>query len=101
MEKMNLEIGCWGLKKDDFVLCSSVKNIILDFSINNNINLNILNFLNEQYKLINKPLYVNVHSALWNLNNKFEVFGLKFKLIEEFCIKHKHCGVYLRIVGGE
>lgn len=98
MENISLEIGCFGLKKEDFIFCPSAKNIILDLSTNNDVNLKILDFLNEKYKLINKPLYVNVHSAVWNLNNKFEIFGLKFKLIEEFCIKHKHCGVYLKVV---
>lgn len=101
--KLFLVLGCWGKQNNNFVLCSSTQNIILDLTKNNVRNSNIINYLDHTLRLFDKPLYANVHTAIWNINEKFSeadspVFEENlFKNIEKFCIEHVHCGLFLRL----
>ena len=101
--KMELILGCWGRENNNFSFCSSTSNVILDLTKNTERNRNIAEFLDKMYGLFDKPLYTNIHTAVWNIQDKFsfksnvvfpEVF---FKQIEEFCVVHKRCGLYLKI----
>lgn len=101
--RVELILGCWGREKDNFSSCSGTKNVILDITKNTEKNVLIAEFLDKVYGLFDKPLYSNVHTALWSLQDKFSEIGKPifpvnlFKQIEEFCILHKKCGVYLRL----
>lgn len=96
-------IGCWGREEDGFVSCNGVSNEILDLSKGSGRNTKISNYLDEIYKLFDKPLYNNVHTAIWNIQEKFSEKGNPvfkeglFKKIEEFCLSHHKCGLYLRL----
>jgi hypothetical protein len=101
--RLILNLGCWGREDLGFTSCSAVVNPILDLTLNSKRNTDIADYLDKVYGLFDKPLYNNVHTALWNIQDKFSskgdlVFNEKvFKLIEAFCIEHKKCGVYLKL----
>ena len=101
--KIILVIGCWGREKHNFVSCPGVKNEILDLTKNTDRNIKIKDYLDSNFKLFDRPLYSNIHTAIWNVQEKFGEIGNpvidkeKFKYIEEFCIDHRKCGLYLRL----
>lgn len=98
-----LVLGCWGRIDDNFCSCSSVKNNILDLSKNSARNIQIIDYLDKVYHLFDRPLYNNIHTALFNIQDKFsdvvdKVFPENmFKRMEDFCLTHYKCGLYLRL----
>jgi hypothetical protein len=96
-------LGCWGREDNNFISCSSVKNCILDITKNTTRNIDIADYLDKNFSLFDKPLYTNVHTVLWNLQEKFSELGNPvfqekyFRQMEDFCITHKKCGVYLKL----
>lgn len=99
--KIFLVLGCWGREKESIILCPATSNRILDLTPKTETNTKISNYLDEYYKMFDKPLYNNIHTALYNINDKFSeetkpVFP-NFKLLEEFCIFHAKCGLYLKL----
>lgn len=96
-------IGCWGRIEEEFCSCSGINNKILDLSKDTDRNIQIANYLDTIYRLFDKPLYNNVHTAVWNIQEKFSEKGKPvfketlFKRIEDFCIMHAKCGIYLRL----
>ena len=101
--KIYLILGCWGHDEEDFKLCPSVENKILNLSEKTKVNLDILSFLNN-YKLFDQVLRSNVHTLIYNLQTKFSTKTNKiftdtyYSLLENFCIQHKRCGVYARLL---
>ena len=101
--KVELILGCWGREQNNFSCCSGTSNVILDITKNTEKNVAIAEFLDKVYNLFDKPLYSNAHTAIWNIQDKFSTKGKPvfqdqfFKQMEEFCILHKKCGVYLRL----
>lgn len=101
--KVNLILGCWGRQELEFKICNGIENLILDITKNNENNIMIVQYLDSHYKLFNKPLYNNVHTVIFNIQDKFStkdkpIFNSKFfKIMEEFCIMHRKCGLYLRL----
>lgn len=95
--------GCWGREEEGFVSCSGASNIILDLGKNTERNKQIIDFLDNVYKIFDRPLYNNVHTAIFNIQEKFSDKGKPvfkealFKRIEGFCIQHIKCGLYLRL----
>ena len=99
--KLFLILGCWGVNRDGIILCPSVSNKILDLSLNTTMNTGISNYLDQNLKLFDKPLYNNVHSAIYNIQDKFSepdnpVFS-SFRMLEEFCKFHNRCSLYLKL----
>ena len=98
-----LILGCWGREVDGFVCCGGVANEILDITKNSERNLQVAELLDKVYGLFDKPLYNNVHTAIWTIQDKFSstnnmIFSEKiFKFMEEFCVSHRKCGIYLRL----
>ena len=101
--KLILNLGCWGRFHNKFCLCKGVENEIIDLTARSTRNIEIENMLDEVYNLFDKPLYNNIHTEIWNIQEKFSevgnpVFDKKlFKEIEDFCILHSKCGLYLRL----
>ena len=101
--KLFLILGCWGREENGFIICKGIENIIIDLTKKTTQNIQIVDFLDSKYFLFDRPLYNNVHTALWNLQEKCSqkghlVFSSElFKYMEEFCIFHKKCGVFLRL----
>jgi hypothetical protein len=101
--KITLILGCWGREKEGFVSCPSISNEILDLTKNSSRNIQIKDYLDSYFKLFDRPLYNNVHTAIWNIQDKFSEKGdpvfpeIKFRYIEEFCINHSKCGLFLRL----
>lgn len=94
----SLKLGCWGYSKENFIFCHGTENIIFDLTKNIEKNLEITKFLDENYQLIRKPLLSNVHTVLYKIQDKFGAFEEKyFRTLEEFCILHKKCGLFLKI----
>lgn len=98
-----LVLGCWGRNDFGFNSCNSVENIILDITQSSKINTEIVEYLDSHYKLFDKPLYTNIHTVLFGIQDKFSIKGKPvfeknfFKAMEEFCIMHRRCGLYLRL----
>ncbi len=98
-----LKLGCWGREIKDFTMCKGIENTILVLSNKTSINNDIINFLDNTYGLFDKPLYNNIHTAIFNIQNRFSdvknsIFNEeRFKIIEDFCIFHNKCGLYLRL----
>lgn len=96
-------MGCWGREVNGIKICSGIENEILDLTRNTKQMIDVKNYLDKVYHLFDRPLYKNVHTALWNVQNKFSeiknpVFNEDvFKAIDEFCGCHKKCGLYLRL----
>lgn len=101
--KIMLILGCWGRERVGFIACPSIFNEILDLTKNSERNIKIKDYLDSHFKLFDRPLYNNVHTAVWNIQEKFSEKGNsvfpeeKFRYIEEFCIDHAKCGLYLRL----
>ena len=102
-----LRLGCWGREEKGFIICKGIENTIIDLTKKSDRNVQIVDFLDSRYFLFDRPLYNNVHTALWNLQDKFSISGVPvfnselFKYMEEFCIFHKKCGVFLRLKMGK
>jgi hypothetical protein len=101
--KIVLVLGCWGRKESGFVICDGVSNQILDLTDKTTRNIDISNYLDSHFKLFDRPIYSNVHTAIWNIQEKFSirgkpVFGERiFRWMEEFCLMHAKCGLFLRL----
>jgi len=101
--KIILCMGCWGREVEEIKLCSGIENKILDLTDNTQRNLDIKDYLDKVYRIYDRPLYNNVHTAIWNIQEKFSEIGdlvipeKKFKQIEIFCGQHGKCGLYLRL----
>lgn len=101
--KIILILGCWGRNENGFVICDGVSNQILDLTDNSGRNEDISNYLDSHFKLFDKPLYSNVHTAIWNIQEKFSIKGKPvfekraFSWMEEFCLMHAKCGLFLRL----
>lgn len=101
--KVVLILGCWGREHDGFRMCGGVINEILDITKASERNQAIASFLDERYGLFDKPLYSNIHTALYALQNTFSEVGRPvfpdplFKHAEQFCVKHSKCGLFLRL----
>ncbi len=102
-EKIILVFGCWGREEEGFYSCSGTKNTILDLSKQSDRNRAILDYLDSNFRMFDKPLYNNVHTAIWNVQDKFSEKGKPvfkdtiFKRMEEFCTIHAKCGLFLRL----
>ena len=101
--RLFLILGCWGRKEEDFMSCSGISNKILELTKQNERNRAIIDFLDENYRLFDKPLYNNVHTALFGIQDKFSLTGnsvfskVEFHRIETFCQMHVKCGLYLKL----
>jgi hypothetical protein len=101
--KIVLILGCWGREKEGFTSCPGIVNEILDLTKNGAREVKIKDYLDSHFKLFDRPLYNNVHTAIWNVQEKFSEKGnpvipeIKFRYIEEFCIDHARCGLFLRL----
>jgi hypothetical protein len=101
--RITLTLGCWGREKEGFIACPGISNEILDLTQNSTRNVDIKNYLYSHFKLFYRPLYNNVHTAVWNVQDKFSEKGnlvipeIKFRYIEEFCVDHARCGLFLRL----
>ena len=102
--KLFLEMGCWGTEKNGLILCKGTGNKILDLTRRSKRNLAIEDYLDSHLKLFDRPLYNNIHTALFQLQDKFSekgnpLFGKDYyALLEKFCVMHKSCGLYLKLV---
>jgi len=100
--KTVLILGCWGRTEDGICTCNSVSNQILDVSIKTDQMKKVTDYL-DMLKLYDKPLYNNIHTVLFNIQDRFSeinkaVFNDKcFRRMEEFCIMHAKCGLYLKL----
>lgn len=98
-----LVFGCHGRKHGNFQVCGGVENEILDLSTDTDINRKIAEFLDSVYHLFDRPLYSNVHTALFKIQNNFSETSQsifteeRFRQMEEFCTIHAKCGLFLRL----
>jgi len=98
-----LVLGCWGRKHGEFQMCRSVENEILDLTDGGEMRVAVVNHLDSVYHLFDKPLYSNVHTALYSLQDKLAKDGRtvfqadQYRLLEAFCIIHAKCGLFLRL----
>jgi len=96
-------MGCWGLRTSGVTLCSSCENEILDLSADTERNIAIAEYLDSHYGLFDRPLYNNVHTAVFNIQEKFSKKGSPvftkdtFAALERFCVMHVRCGLFLRL----
>jgi len=101
--KIVLVLGCWGRKHGEFQMCSGVENEILDISDSTERNAAISKHIDEVYHLFDRPMYNNVHTALFGIQENFSQVGkpvFKAELyaqLEAFCATHSKCGLFLRL----
>ena len=55
-------------------LCLGCENEILDLSNNTERNIAIADYLDSNYGLFDRPLYNNVHTAVFNIQEKGSIF---------------------------
>lgn len=103
MKAVVLILGCWGRELDGLTICSGVSNRLLNIAPPTEKNKKIADILDGTYGLFDKPLYNNIHTALFSIQDKVSelnnpVFKPKYyKAIEEFCLHHRKCGLYLKL----
>lgn len=100
--KLYLILGCWGRVDGDFTTCGSVANPILKIDETLEGYQDLTKYLQGlslfEQKITN---YNAVRNILFGLKNNFPqgYYNLwndkKFRLIENFTITHKFCGIYL------
>lgn len=63
----------------------------------------VADHLDSVYHLFDRPLYSNVHTALYSLQERLArdgrtVFpGEQYRRLETFCVMHAKCGLFLRL----
>lgn len=98
-----LVLGCWGRTEEGFCTCNGVSNQILDVSVKTEQIRKVTDYLDNTLHLYDKPLYNNVHTVLFNIQDKFgektkPIFKESlFRIMENFCLMHARCGLYLRL----
>ncbi|HUU88449.1 MAG TPA: hypothetical protein VMX17_11955 [Candidatus Glassbacteria bacterium] len=100
--KLYLILGCWGRVDGDFTTCNSVANPILKIDETLEGYVELTKYFQGlglfEQKITN---YNAVRNILFGLKNRFPqgYYNLwkdkKFRLIENFTISHKFCGLYL------
>jgi len=101
--RLLLVLGCWGQKHGDVELCRGVENDILDLTAKTERNMAAVAMLDECYHLFDRPLYNNVHTAIYTLCERFNerinpLFTQeRFGILERFCVMHAKCGLFLRL----
>jgi hypothetical protein len=101
--KTMLILGCWGRTEEGFCTCNGVSNQILEVSIQSEQMRKVSNYLDTVLNLYDRPLYNNIHTALFNIQDKFSektrpIFRESvFRRMEDFCLMHAKCGAYLRL----
>jgi hypothetical protein len=84
-------------------MCGGVENEILDLTEGSEMNTTVANHLDSIYHLFDKPLYSNVHTALYSLQDKLAKDGRavftdeQYRRLEAFCVMHAKCGLFLRL----
>lgn len=97
-----LKFGCWGREHNGLMLCAGVSNTLMDLTKQTERNREISNYL-DTMGLYDRPVYGNIHTIIFRLQNDFSVKGnvlfeeAIYKTLEEFCILHKKCGLYLKL----
>jgi len=101
--KLHLILGCWGRIDGDFTSCKSVFNPILRLDESLESYVELIKYL-KGLRLFEQKLtnYNAVRGALFTIKNKYPRLGhvdvwddKKFRLIENFTIVHKFCGLYM------
>jgi hypothetical protein len=88
-------------------MCGGVENEILDLTGGSGMSTAIVDHLDNIYHLFDRPLYSNVHTALYSLQERLAKDGKtvfpdeRYRLMEEFCVMHAKCGLFLRLKLGE
>jgi len=100
--KLYLILGCWGRIDDEFTTCNSVANPILKIDDKLEGYVELMKYLQGlglfEQKITN---YNAVRNIIFRIKNNFSqgYYNLwndkKFRLIENFTINHKFCGLYL------
>lgn len=97
-------LGCYGREDDGFVSCSGTKNKILKIYPELENGPELLNYI-ESLRLFQKPLsdYNAVRRMMFNIQDKYyqnlkPIWSEKqFRLIENFTLTHKMCGLYVKL----
>jgi hypothetical protein len=101
--RVYLVLGCWGRKHGEFQMCGGVENEILDITGGTERNAAIAKHLDEVYHLFDRPLYNNVHTVLFSVQDNFSQHGKPvfqkdhYTQLEAFCAMHAKCGLFLRL----
>ncbi len=104
-EELNIIIGCFGLRNDDFISCASVENRILPISESLYNYEELMNYL-DTCRLFDKPMfdYNSIRHFIFNVRDKFDQpmkrlwSEKKFELLQKFTIDHRHCGLYVKLI---
>jgi hypothetical protein len=96
-------LGCWGTRASGMILCPGCENEILDLTARTGRNIAIAEHLDSIHGLFDRPLYANVHTAVFSIPEKFSEKGNPvfadgmFAAVERFCVMHVRCGLFLRL----
>ena len=105
MEKAYLLLGCQGRKEHNFLCCSGIENVILTITENHESLDWLANYL-KAFSIYDRPVkdYNAIRRMLFTIKDKYTYRHKPiwddnyFKLLEEFTINHKNCGLYVRFV---
>lgn len=101
--KVILILGCWGRAEDGITACCGIENEVLDITSDSKMNVAITEYLDTNFNIFDRPIYNNIHTAVWNIQERFSdkkgaVFPKRmFERMEEFCSMHVKCGLFLRL----
>lgn len=103
-KSLYLILGCYGREDDGFVSCSTVKNKILKLYPELERGDELFEYI-EWLRLFQRPLrdYNAVRRVVFNIQEKYyqnfnPIWTKKqFRLIENFTLVHKMCGLYLEL----
>lgn len=104
MKKLSayLVLGCNGCQQNDFILCNSIKNIILDIETIDDDKYNkIIFFLENACGLFDYKItdHNKVTNSLALMHKTFEIFEEDILIkIQKFMKLHKECGLYLYLI---
>ncbi len=103
--RVYLILGCFGRNDNGFVTCNSIENKILEVSPSLERIDEFLAYI-DFLQLPARPLsdYNAIRRALFKIQDKFyqnikPIWSERyFRLIENFTLIHKSCGIYLKII---
>jgi len=104
-KSLYLSLGCYGRTDNGFVSCSGVQNKILKLYPELEKGAELFEYI-ECLRLFQKPLndYNAIRRVIFTIQEKYyqnlsPIWTLKqFRLIENFTLTHKSCGMYLELM---
>lgn len=106
MNKLYVNLGCFGRVDNGFISCAGIENAILNVHERVDHYNDMMDYF-DNCRLFDKPLfeYSAIRNFLHNMNEKFDQPSIgrplwtpkEYHLFESFVVNHRNCGTYIKL----